>query len=488
MKLPFFALVIFFPVLINAQKFQRRDFDYEKLKKDSFVNCNEKVTADLDKSIMAIQANNSAKAVKNAKEIYEINKECPEIYGTYALSLFRSGEWFDAVDILENAIEIFGSVPELIKLRSEFSIEMGELGTGEKHIDGNSVYKYNAIKYDEEQFKEENYRSALVDLEYLVKKYNNSEDIFYAAKVYQLMKNYNRSNELFQTLINDETYSGTASYNIAENYIGLNQPIEAEKRLLSLLYDNPKNKNILDKLSNVYDLKNDSVSAKEYKNKSVYYTFVPEFSDMEYSVNNHALLTLFGSNAPPVDKKLKRLKEIYTDGPQEYVIDVCLMILKLHTNHGNGVEDEATNLLIKIGKPAIEKVHKLFKSDVSTCTITNLASIMAKVKDSSSWPILVDYLPYITSMPMTLTPPSVPEKIIEFDKEKGVVEVLKVIKGLLVEEGSNDNNPMAELSGFGNYVFYYPLQKIKMSKLISIAKSLNYSDKEIKKLKEELKD
>lgn len=30
---------------------------------------------------------------------------------------------------------------------------MGELGTGEKHIDGNSVYKYNAIKYDEEQFK-----------------------------------------------------------------------------------------------------------------------------------------------------------------------------------------------------------------------------------------------------------------------------------------------------------------------------------------------
>lgn len=486
MKLKLFLILLILPLLTFSQKLQRKVFDYEKLKSENFTECNEIITKELETALLSIQENNSTNAVTLSKKIYDSKNDCFQIFDTYGYSLFRSGEWFEGIEVIEKGIEKFGSVPELIKRRSEMSLEMAELGTGQKNIDGNSVFKANSIPYDEEQFKEENLKSALADLTYLIKTYNRNEEIFYAAKIQQLLKDYNKSTETFKILLSDSQYKDIALFNIADNYISLKDFNQAETELNKLVAENPKEGILYDKLAEIYELKKDKAKAKEFSNKSIYYKNTPSFSSLEYSKENFDLLKFFGTEENKSDKKLKKLNEIVNQNNQEYTIDVCLMILKLHTNHGNGVEEKASEILSKIGKPAIEKVNKLFQSDVSTCTITNLADIMAQVKDESSWQVMKDYLPYIATMPMTLIPPSVPEKMILFDEDKGITEVLAVVKPLLNQD-ENSDNPLSEIGGFGKYVYYSPLAKVNKKKLRKIATELHYSDKEFKELEEKIK-
>lgn len=486
MKFKFSLALLILPLLTFSQKLQRNVFQYEKLKSDHFTQCDEIVTKELEKAILSIQENNSPNAVAISKKIYENKKDCFLAFDTYGYSLFRSGEWFEGIEIIEKGIEKFGSVPELIKRKSEMSLEMAELGTGQKNIDGNSVFKANSISYEEEQFKNENLQSALIDLEYLRSKFNRNEETFYVAKIQQLLKIYDKSNETFKTLLNDEEYKNIALFNIADNYIALKDYDTAETELNKLLNKNPKEAILYEKLAEIYDLKKDKTKENEFSSKSIFYKNMPSFSSLEYSKENFDLLKFFGTEENKPNKKLKKLNEINSKNNQEYTIDVCLMILKLHANHGNGIEEKAAEILTNIGKPAIEKVNQLFKSDVSTCTITNLADIMANIKDENSWILMKEYLPYIAIMPMTLIPPSLPEKMIQFNESKGIEEVLAAIKPLLNQE-QDSTNPLAEMGGFGNYVYYEPLKKINKEKLKKIASQLHYSDKEFAQLEEKIK-
>lgn len=486
MKFKILIILTILPFLVFSQKLKRNTFEYEKLKTEKFVECDENLKKELELSFIAIQENKSAEAVKIAKKTYNNNKDCYQVFEAYGYALFRSGEWFEGIEIIEKGIQKFGSVPELIKRKSEMSLEMAQLGTGQKNIDGNSVYKTNSLKYDEEQFKEENLKSALVDLQYLMTNYNRSEETYYVAKIKQLLKQYDNSTEIFKTLLDDNEYKNASIFNIADNYIAQSRFIEAENELNKLLVDNPKEGEIYDKLAEIYDHKKDENKTKEYKNKASFYYNVPSFLNLEYSKENFEILKFFGTDEHKSEEKIKKLNEILEQNNQDYTIDVCLIILKLHANHGNGVEEKATEILVRIGKPAIGKVNKLFQLDISTCTITDLADIMATVKDEDSWELMKRYLPYIANMPMTLIPPSLPEKMIQFDEEKGIREILAVVKPLLNSDNKSDD-PMEELSGFGQYVYYSPLKKISNTKLKKIANELNYSDKEFKLLEEKIK-
>lgn len=486
MKQRLILTLLFIVTNTYSQEYKRNSFDYEKLKMDTIAVCDDSVLTELTKSFKALDENNSKEAVRIAKAIYIQNTNCPQVFEVYGYSVFRSGEWFEGIEIIENGINKFGKIPELIKRKSEMSLEMAELGTGQKNIDGNSVYRANSIKYDEEQFKTENLKSALNDLEFLIKEYNRNDEIFYAAKIHQLLQNYDKSNAAFNSLLTDEKYKYGALFNIAENLIQEKKYSQAEIELNKLLLELPKEIQVYEKLSELSELNGDKIKSKEFKNKSVFYQNVPELTNLDYSKDNYELLIFFGSNENKADKKIKKLNEIVKSNNQEYTIDVCLMILKLHNNHGNGVEEKATEILEKIGKPSIEKVNSLFQSNVSTCTITNLSDIMAVVKDEKSWELLKSYLPYIATMPTTLLPPNVPEKMIQFDEEKGTIEILKVVKNLLSTELKREND-LDELNGFGQYVYYTPLKSINKNKLKKIAIELNYTDSEYKLLEEKIK-
>lgn len=478
MRLKISFVFILCSFLAFSQKYERVIFQYDQLEKDTHYKCNENVIMALQNSYIKLKENNSADAVTIAKQLYENNAECFEVFDAYGYALFRSGEWFEGIDILEKGIQKFGSVPELIKRRSSMSLEMSQLGTGQKNIDGNSVFKANSISYDEDQFIKENLKSALNDLEYLVENYNRSEEIFYVGKIHQFLKDYDKSSEVFTKLLNDEEYKNAAVFNIADNHLTQNKLPEAEQELNKLLSANPKEGQILNKLADLYEQKDDKVKAREFKDKAFFYDNVPEFSNLEYP-KDFGLLTFFVNDDNKSEKKLKKLNEIVKQKNTDYTIDVCLIILKLHTNHGNGVEEKATEILAKIGKPSIEKVNKLFQTDVSTCTITNLAHVMAIVKEESSWELMKVYLPYIANMPMTLIPPSVPEKMILFNEENGIAEILTVVKPFLKQENSSQ--------AFGQFAFYYPLKKVSRKKLKNIATQLSYSNEEFELLENKIK-
>lgn len=486
MKFSIITLLMLSSFVCFSQTYTRRTFDYEKFKIDTSATCGEETLKNMENSLVALQENDSKNAVAIAKKEFDKNKNCPQVFDIYAYSLFRSGEWFEGIEIIEKGIEKFGAHPNLIKRKSVMSLEMAELGTGQKNIDGNSVYKANALKYDEDQFKDENLNSALKDLEYLVKVYNRNEEKFYVARIQQVLKNFTKSNEIFQTLLDDEEYKTPSIFSMSENYIGLKKFDEAENEINKLLKLYPKEGQLLEKLAEIYELKDEKAKSQEFKRKATYYNNIPNFVNLEYSDENFELLKLFGTDEHKADKKISQLNEIVKKGNQDYTIDICLIILKLHSNHGNGVEEEATEILKKIGKSSIEKVNLLFQSNVSTCTITNLSDIMATVKDEKSWELLKEYLAQIAYMPATLIPPSVPAMMVKFDEDRGIKEILIVVKELLKNDATESDDPMAQLGGFGQYVYYSPLKEISKSKLKKIATELNYTNKEFKQLEDKI--
>ena len=137
------------------------------------------------------------------------------------------------------------------------SLEMYELGIGRKNIDGNSVYKAKDenLPYDEEQFKAENLRSALIDLEYLYKTYGNPDEAYTVAMIHRELGNYDKSTAVFEQLLADERFGSTAAYHIAGNFMSLNNHDEAEKRMLTLLETHPGITEIYERLAEVSSLK-----------------------------------------------------------------------------------------------------------------------------------------------------------------------------------------------------------------------------------------
>jgi len=485
MKNSLLFILLVFPALGFSQRLTRKVFSYENLKREDFAGCDEVTKYQLESCLSAIQANRSGEAVEKSGRIFDLKNDCYHIYDVFGYAMFRHGEWLEGVEVIEKGIEKFGSVPELIKRRSSMSLEMAELGVRQRYIDGNSVFKPDTLPYKEEQFRTENLRSAMTDLEYMWKTYHWTGDGYYVAKIHQMLGEYDVSTQVFQTLFSDGDYRYTARFNIAENYIRQKRYDEAEAELTDLLTYLPKEARVYGKLADVYELKTDQDKARTFHQKAFYYGNIPGASDLGFSEANLGVLKFFADEEGDGKKKLKRLNDIEKQGNVAYTTDVCLLILKLHTNHGNDVEERAAAILAKVGKPAIGKVNALFQEDVATCTITALGDVMATVKDPKSWELMKAYLPKIADMPATLIPPDLPGKMIKFNEDEGVKEILVVVRKLLNEEQSDD--PFVQLAGFRYHVYYTPLAKVNKAKVRRIAADLGYSPRELGLLEERMK-
>lgn len=466
----------------NAQTFTRRTFDYKALEKNS-IGCGEFILRQLDDAIVAINNNNSERAIAISRNIYDQDKSCPEIYGVYGESLFRNGQLLEGVAVIEAGIDKFGSNIDLINRRYAMSIELYEVGTGRRNIDGNAVYNGgNKLPYDEDGFKRENLLAAQGDLEYLYEKFPDSLGQAYTlARIFSMNAETAKARLIFEKLKADEKYRYGAVMNIADLQADEKNYDAAISELESLAAQYPKIHYAYGKLSEMYKAKGDDERADAFQRKTVFYEYVPSFTDLEYSDANYGLLTLFADGDRHEKDKFAKLDEIAKTGNNALTTDICLMILKLHANHGNGLEEEAVKKLTAIGKPAIPKVHELFVDNISTCTVGGLAEIMALVRDESSWQVMADYLPYMATMPMTIIPPDVPTQIIRYDKERGTKEVLKIVKRFIEKEKNDEELP------FSAYTFYGALANVKQKDMIEMARETGYDNTEIAILKAKTK-
>lgn len=470
----------------SAQTLERRRFDYKQLEKETYPACDTSAELQLDNAFTLLQQNNSKSALSITKQLMDDKHDCPAVFEYYGYSLFRTGEWMAGVQILDSAIDRFGSSPDLIIRKAYMSLEMAQSGTGMRTVDGNAIYLPAAkqLPYDEAQFVRENYASALDDLHYITDNYEDRyDDIATMAGVYRSLNDFESSNKELEKLLGIFGYKDNALFSMAENNLSMHKLDEAEIILNKLLEKYTREPIVYQKLAELYQAKNDSVQLQLCRDKADFYSLTPKESDLEFNQQNMELLLYYYQNDAKPKDKMKRLNKLAKKGPTAYTIDVCLAILKMHTNHGTGIEERATELLSEIGKEALPKTQALFSSEsISTCTITNLANVMATIKDTSSWDLLVNYLPQMAYLPMTLIPPDVPAMLIKFDEEKGSRELLLFIKNYLLKESSTTDEAMTSMGIFGQYIYFDPLKKVDKDKLTAIAKKLNYSDAQLNTL------
>lgn len=250
-------LLTILPIWSNAQEFKRKNFEYNPTKIDTISDCTATVNGKLDEAYNALEQNKSSDALSILQSLSPGSTDCPEYYEVKGFSIFRNGDWLKGIETIEKGIDLYGSQPELIKRKAEMSLEMGELGVNQKVIDGKVEYKSTPnYNFDNEQFKTENYKSALVDLTYLAENFNIDEDHFYIAKIHQILKNYEESNKILKRLVEHPTIGNDARFNLTDNLIQLNQLDEAEKEIKKLLEKFPEATILQDVLSNIEQKKN----------------------------------------------------------------------------------------------------------------------------------------------------------------------------------------------------------------------------------------
>ncbi len=486
-KLLYFLFFIFVLVYQDAwaQNYSRKQFDYAKMEEKPLPECEKEVFAQLDLAHSQIEQQQSASAVKTTEQLFKKFKNCPQVHDAHAWSLFRNGKWTEAIDIIEQAIEKFSKSPYLIERRGYINLEMAELGLGQKVVDGNSVFSPNKEKttYTEEEFQTENYKVACQDFEYLCTNYNDRHrEVMITGYIYQRLKQFDKSNLYFSKLLDNEDYKDQALMGVIDNAIILKDYTKAEALLLESEKKYPKATIIYEKLAQLYEAKNEPDKQQVYKQKGQFYSMLALNADLTYNLEDFETLTYFAKEKNTPENKMAKLKTI-VEKKNMYAVDVCLAILKMHANHGNGFEDKVTNELAQMGKMVVPRTIQLFEEpNISTCTIGNLADILAVTKDTAGWRVMVNYLPKMANLPFTIIPPNVPAMLMKFDKEKGARALIEFARTLIQNEKNNEksDSPFAELNGvFGQSLFYSPLQKLPQKKVVSIAKELQYSKQEI---------
>ncbi len=266
-----------------AQTYSRKHFDYDKMEEKVSAGCTDDVNQKLQEAASMVENNNSSEGVSIAEAVFKKGEAtaCVDLYIVYAECLFRNGKWEEGLSISEQGIEKYGPDPELLSRKGNMCLEMAELGLGQKHIDGSAVYSgKDKDKYDEAAFKEENYKTAAKDYEYIVNTYDKRyQEIMILAYINKQLKNYEVSDKYFQRLMSDdscdEEYRARSTMFLAENYMVENKIKEAEKLLLQLEEKYPRTPTIQEKRIDLYVLEKDEAKVNERKKQKYFYELIP---------------------------------------------------------------------------------------------------------------------------------------------------------------------------------------------------------------------
>jgi len=465
--------------------FTRTRFEYETMPKKPYQACDPVQLKNVRLALRQVDQLQSRQGLATAKEAYSQAKKCPEVSDAYAWCLFRSGEWLEGINVIDEAIRTFGSYPALIKRRGYMGWEMGDLGITRKVVDGNTipVLKDKGLPFDDKQFKEENYRIALQDFLFLTSTQPEPYDeTFIVGYLYHRLGDYEKSNRFFEKLVGLDKYRLNAVIAMTNNYIVTKQYGLAEKALLSLEAKYSKSAEVYRQLSFVYWESGATTRGREFQRRAAFFQWVPPFTDLTYSDQNYQMIAFLVQNNP-TEAKLRELEGITRGLDRDSAIDVCITVLATHANAGNGLEEKAVQELVRFGKQSVPKVIQLLRmNNVSTFTTTSAAEVLSVLKDERGWQPLVDSLAYMAKLSGATAPPAVPDKIVAFDRDRGLKVLLPVLREMMRadREGDDSVNPSDIFGRTLIYqAFYHPLKQVEKADLIKIAREAGYTDKEI---------
>ncbi|MBN1181770.1 MAG: hypothetical protein JXB49_05735 [Bacteroidales bacterium] len=315
----------------------------------------------LKEAMLQIDKLNSSRSVKIMEDLFNSSEKHPEIYSHYAFCLYKNGKWMESIAVIDEGIETFGPNYFLVYTRLIMSWYMAQQGTKSKNIDGNTLYQANPkdLPYEEDQFFHENNLSALNDALYLYDVYEPEPQLINTiALIYRDLQYYEDSNIFFSDLSEFEGFSLVSDYQIGANFIAMQKYEEAEHIFLQILENHPEETFVYEMLTQIYSESGNENKAADCAKKARFYNFFPDFLYQEYDENLYTDLT-FLIEENDSEEKLQKLKEISNDS-QDILLDVSLVILYTHTNHGNGLEEYIRDKLIEIGEESIPKLIELF--------------------------------------------------------------------------------------------------------------------------------
>ena len=483
-----FTLIAFLFLLAPGafgEEFTRTRFEYETMPKKPYQGCDYAELRSIRLALRQVEQLESKQGVATSKGIFLSTKKCPEVFDAYAWSLFRSGEWLEGINMIDEGIRTFGSYPDLIRRRGHMGWEMGDLGTARRVVDGNTIPlpKEKALPFEEKRFREENYRIALQDFLFLVNTQPEPyEETFIVGYLYHRLGDYEKSNRFFEKLVGLDKYRLNAVIAMTNNYIVTKQYGLAEKTLLNLDAKYAKSAAVYRQLSHVYWESGATTKGREFQRRAAYFQWVPPFTDLTYSDQNYAMIAFLVQNNPSVHK-LRELEAITRGLDRDSAIDVCVTILAIHANAGNGLEEKAVQELVRFGKPSVPKVIQLLQMAGAPVSATaSAAEVLSVLKDERGWQPLVDSLPGMAVLPGTAVPPPIPEKILAFDRDRGIKVLLPVLRDMIrADQNGDDSVNPAEVAGRTKIyqAFYHPLKQVEKADLVKTAQQTGYTEKEI---------
>lgn len=449
-----------------AQNYHRDRPEYEKMEEKAAQECSESEMGAFDEVYGLIDNLKSDAALEKAQELAGELDHCFQADLVLAEALFNAGKRLEAVDLIDSLLARVGPRGEVIYLRGEFALEMGHTGPSSFNKDGSTIYQPSSkgLPYEEAQFKMENFQSALHDFDWLIRNFDNSvREIGICAYLAKELDDIDRSNSYLEILIANPDYADQALEMMIDNYLSANRLKDAEQLLNLQLEKDPRSAKLNALAFKLYNNQGDEAKALEYRQKAEFYDWIGAFNPLPWSENARETLVYFMGEASG-DEKKKRLKAV----KKEFGTDaggIYAAVLNLHANHGNGVEELASELLAGEGNTAVPLAINLMQYGNSTCTHANAAFALAEIGDDRAWEPMTAYLERIHNMPMTLIPPDIPGALVKFDADRALPELLKFASAEYRNE-IYDNPDGLSLNFSRNAVFSaiennYSIDKIK---------------------------
>jgi tetratricopeptide (TPR) repeat protein len=468
-----------------AQEFQRKKFNYDNYPIDT-TECNERIKNTIDTIYGYFNMNQSKLALRLTEKLMEGEPECASQFIAHAEALYQNGEWLDAMQIMDSAVGLFGVSMYYLYSRGIINIEMGDIGTKKKYVDGAVVYFPNdpMRAFDESNFKRECYEAALSDFTYLYEHYYGfPKDLLILGYLHQRLGNLTESNRFLVRALDLEEIRDDAIKMLIDNHIELKNYTAVETLLENLRESNPNDPQVYKYFIEYYKKTGNTKKLEESIKAYNFALWAPEFTGLTNSKKTYERLQIV-NEINPIKEKVKVVTKI-AKKKDDYAIGFLVAVLYSHNNHGNGLEELCEKLLINIGEAAVPKTIALLNNNRSTCTIAKSARILTKINDPRGWDALVAYLPQVINLGPYITPPNYTIQMVNFNKEKALPVIIEEAKTIVDKELNMQKNDMSHSLGYFQIkAVFDPLQAYTSDEIKVCATSKGYNEEEVNQLLE----
>ena len=485
-------LSLTFSTLVAQEKYQRKNLKYSKLKFDKTKECKDGIKVFAGQIFELFDLNQSTTALKKVEAYRMENGQCEVTEYLYVWALWQNGQVLESQAANDEAIKVLGPHHRLIQIRGFLSTVAAENGVARIDVDGMSKYlpEGKGLPFPPEQYVKANLENAIHDFEYIVENLNgNSHAVLTLADTYRKLGEYKKSTNYYERILDDPETGLEARMGTIKNAYSTKNYTKAEEGLLALLAEEPHSSSYLAGMADLYRKMGKPEKAKSYKKQGEFYTWTGKHTNLVYSDAAYDRLSFFSFNESHTLEEKDAALEALDALPVAESTGYLIALLNMHSNHGNGIESKATDMLGKKGPEAVAPLILFMENPSSTCGMGNAAAALAALKDERAWNPMVRLLPTLERMGGLTTLPQIPAFLIEFDQGRALPVILPWIKQKMERKIESADQTLEGLGDlFLTTIMYHPLKVYSDEELSNAAHNAGFDKEQTATLLEKVAD